>query len=245
MTPLPPLRPSARDLEDLLRQRILVLDGAMGTMIQQRHLQARDFGGPDLEGCNENLVLTRPDVIREIHAAYYAAGSDLVETNTFGAMPTVLAEYGLQGRALEINEAAARIAREAARGFPGPRFVAGSMGPTTKTITVTGGITFPELVESYRVQARGLLAGGVDTLLLETAQDTRNVKAALLGIRKAFDEVGWRVPLQLSATIEPMGTMLAGQGVDAFYASIEHAGPLSVGLNCGTGPEFMADHLRT
>jgi 5-methyltetrahydrofolate--homocysteine methyltransferase len=245
MNPLPPLKSSARELEELLRERILVLDGAMGTMIQQRHLTAHDFGGPELEGCNENLVLTRPDVIREIHGAYFAAGADLVETDTFGAMPTVLAEYGLQDQAVQINEAAARVAREAAKGFPGPRFVAGSMGPTTKTITVTGGITFPELVESYRVQALGLLRGGVDTLLLETAQDTRNVKAALLGIHAAFREVGWRVPLQLSATIEPMGTMLAGQGVDAFYASIEHAEPLSVGLNCGTGPEFMTDHVRT
>ncbi len=240
-----PLKESAKELAELLRQRILVLDGAMGTMIQERNLSAADFGGPELEGCNEALVLTRPDVVREIHAAYFAAGSDVVETNSFGGTPFVLGEYGLSGRAEEINEAAARVAREAARGFPGPRFVAGAMGPTTKTITVTGGIAFPELVEAYRRQALGLLRGGVDTLLLETAQDTRNVKAALLGIGKAFEEVGWRVPLQLSATIEPMGTMLAGQGVDAFWASIEHAGPLSVGLNCGTGPEFMTDHLRT
>ncbi|HLF92353.1 MAG TPA: homocysteine S-methyltransferase family protein, partial [Planctomycetota bacterium] len=217
----------------------------MGTMIQQRNLIAQDFGGPDVEGCNENLVITRPDVIRDIHAEYYRAGADMVETDTFGAMPLVLAEYGLADRALEINEAAARVAREAAKLFPGPRFVAGSMGPTTKTITVTGGVTFAELVENYRLQALGLLRGGVDTLLLETAQDTRNVKAGLLGIAGAFREVGWRVPIQLSATIEPMGTMLAGQGVDAFYASIEHASPLSVGLNCGTGPEFMTDHIRT
>jgi 5-methyltetrahydrofolate--homocysteine methyltransferase len=240
-----PWKESARELRELLRERILVLDGAMGTMIQCRSLTPADFGGPELEGCNENLVLTRPDVVRDIHALYFAAGSDIVETNTFGATPIVLAEYGLSDRTEEINELAARAAREAARGFPGPRFVAGAMGPTTKTITVTGGVTFPELVEAYRRQAIGLLRGGVDTLLLETAQDTRNVKAAILGIGKAFEEIGWRVPLQLSATIEPMGTMLAGQGVEAFAAAVGHASPLSIGLNCGTGPEFMTDHLRT
>ena len=240
-----PLRNSAQELLELLTQRILVLDGAMGTMIQDRRLTAADFGGPELEGCNEVLVVSRPDVVRDIHAAYFEAGADMVETNSFGGTPIVLAEYGLADRAEEINEAAARVAREAARKFSGPRFVAGAMGPTTKTITVTGGVTFPDLVEAYRRQAVGLLRGGVDTLLLETAQDTRNVKAGLLGIRKAFEETGFRVPLMLSLTIEPMGTMLAGQGVDAFYASIEHATPLSVGLNCGTGPEFMTDHVRT
>ena len=240
-----PWNPSAQGLRELLAQRILVLDGAMGTMIQARDLTAQDFGGPELEGCNEYLVVTRPDVIRDIHAAYFAAGSDIVETDTFGGTPLVLAEYGLGDRAGEINEKAARVAREAAKQFPGPRFVAGSMGPTTKTITVTGGVTFPQLVENFRIQAVGLLRGGVDTLLLETAQDTRNVKAALIGIEEAFALAGFRVPLMLSATIEPMGTMLAGQGVDAFYASIAHAEPLSVGLNCGTGPEFMTDHIRT
>jgi len=240
-----PLSPSSKALIELFAQRVLVIDGAMGTMIQQRNLTAQDFGGPDLEGCNENLVLTRPDVIREIHAEYFAAGADLVETNSFGGTPFVLNEYGLGDRAEQINEAAARVALEAAKQFPGPRFVAGSMGPTTKTITVTGGITFPELVENFRRQAVGLLRGGVDALLLETSQDTRNVKAAILGIEQASREIGFRVPLMISATIEPMGTMLAGQGVDAFYASIEHAKPLSVGLNCGTGPEFMTDHLRT
>jgi 5-methyltetrahydrofolate--homocysteine methyltransferase len=240
-----PWASGSKEFLELLRERILVLDGAMGTMIQARNLSAADFGGPDLEGCNENLVLTRPDVVRDIHAAYFEAGADVVETDTFGATPLVLAEYGLAEQAEAINEAAARIALEAARRFPGPRFVAGSMGPTTKAITVTGGVTFPELVENYRRQALGLLRGGVHALLLETAQDTRNVKAGILGIGKAQLELGFRVPLMLSATIEPMGTMLAGQGVDAFWASVEHARPASVGLNCGTGPEFMTDHVRT
>jgi 5-methyltetrahydrofolate--homocysteine methyltransferase len=199
----------------------------------------------DLEGCNENLVVTRPDIVRGVHDAYLDAGADIVATNTFGGMPTVLAEYGLQDLAIELNEAAARIAREAVAKFPGPRFVAGSMGPTTKTITVTGGITFDQLMATYRTQAIGLLKGGADLLLLETAQDTRNVKAAVIAIREAFLQTGLRVPLMISATIEPMGTMLAGQTIDAFYASVEHAEMASIGLNCATGPEFMADHLRT
>ena len=179
----------------LLPERILVIDGAMGTMLQQANLSAKDFGGLDLEGCNENLVVTRPDIVRGVHEAYFDAGADVVATNTFGGMPTVLAEYGLQDRAIELNEAAARIAREAVAKFPGPRFVAGSMGPTTKTITVTGGITFDQLMASYRAQAIGLLKGGADLLLLETAQDTRNVKAAVIAIREAFLQTGLRVPL--------------------------------------------------
>ena len=173
MASVPPLREASKALEALFAERVLVLDGGMGTQIQVRNLTAQDFGGPELEGCNENLVLTRPDVVRDIHAAYFEAGADIVETNSFGGAPFVLGEYGLSAKAELINEASARVAREAAAKFPGPRFVAGSMGPTTKTITVTGGITFPELIENYRIQARGLLKGGVDALLLETAQDTR------------------------------------------------------------------------
>lgn len=234
-----------KELLALFREKILVLDGGMGTMLQAAHLTAADFGGAELEGCNENLNLTRPDVVQKIHEAYFAAGSDMVETNTFGSMPTVLAEYNLADRSREISKAAAEIARRAAKTFSGARFVAGSMGPTTKTITVTGGVTFQQLIDSYRTQAAGLLEGGVDALLLETSQDTRNVKAGIIGINEAFRSTGLRVPLMLSATIEPMGTMLAGQTIDAFYASVEHSGMTSIGLNCATGPEFMADHLRT
>ncbi|HZT36785.1 MAG TPA: methionine synthase [Bryobacteraceae bacterium] len=235
-------------LADALATRILVLDGAMGTMIQQRHLTADDFGGAALEGCNENLVATRPDVILDIHREYFAAGADMVETNTFGGTPLVLGEYGLQACARHLNAAAARLARQAAAEFSTPqrpRFVAGSMGPTTKAITVTGGVTFTELIEHFAVQARGLIEGGVDVLLVETSQDTRNVKAALLAIRKVQDELGLNVPVIVSGTIEPMGTMLAGQTADALYASISHADLLAVGLNCATGPEFMTDHIRT
>jgi 5-methyltetrahydrofolate--homocysteine methyltransferase len=232
-------------LQALFAEKIVCLDGAMGTMIQRRSLTAADFGGPALEGCNENLVLTRPDVISEIHDAYLAAGADLIETNTFGATPIVLAEYGLADRALDLNRAAAKIARASAANAGPDRFVAGSMGPTTRAITVTGGVTFPQLIDAYRLQAAGLLDGGADLLLLETAQDTRNLKAGLLGIRAAFAETGLEVPVSVSATIEATGTMLAGQGVEALWAALEHGGLFSIGLNCATGPRFMADHLRT
>ncbi|HEV3232235.1 MAG TPA: homocysteine S-methyltransferase family protein, partial [Candidatus Dormibacteraeota bacterium] len=217
----------------------------MGTQIQAADLSAADFGGPDLEGCNENLCLTRPEVIAKIHRDYFAAGADVVSTNTFGGTPLTLGEYGLTGSAREINRAAAALAREVAAEFDGPRWIAGAMGPTTKAITVTGGVTFEGLVETYGIQALGLLEGGADLLLLETAQDTRNVKAGILGVWAAFAELGQRVPLMISGTIEPMGTMLAGQGVEAFYTSVAHAGMVSVGLNCATGPEFMTDHVRT
>ena len=237
-----------RSFERLLARRILVIDGAMGTALQERDLSAADFGGEELLGCNEVLVRTRPDVIREIHEEYLAAGADCIETNTFGATPLVLAEYDIAEEAEELNRIAAHLAREAADGHATPerpRFVLGSMGPTTRTLTVTGGVTFAELREHYRVQARGLLRGGADILLLETIQDTSNVKAGYLGILDAFDDTGIERPLALSATIEPMGTMLAGQAIEAFHASIEHMEPLFVGMNCATGPRFMTDHLRT
>jgi 5-methyltetrahydrofolate--homocysteine methyltransferase len=236
------------ELLAVLADRILVLDGATGTGIQARDLSAADFGGPEYEGCNEHLVLTRPDVVRSIHSGYFEAGADMVETDTFGGTPLVLAEYGLAEKALEINREAARLAREVAERYrtpDRPRFVAGSMGPTTKSITVTGGVTFAEMIRHYRVQATGLLEGGADVLVLETVQDTRNLKAGLIGVEQAFAEVGWRVPVMVSATIEAMGTMLAGQSIEAFYASVMHAPLLSVGLNCGTGPEFMTSHLRS
>ena len=241
-------RERAEALQELLAERVLVLDGATGTWLQGQNLTAADFGGPELEGCNENLVFTRPDVVRRMHEEYFAAGADMVETNTFGGTPLVLAEYGLAGKAVEQNRRAAEIAREAAAraSTPGrPRFVLGSMGPTTKAITVTGGATFDEMIVHYRTQAIGLLTGGADALVLETVQDTRNLKAGLIAVEQAFAEVGWRVPLSVSVTIEPTGTMLAGQAVDAVYAAIAHAPLLSIGLNCSTGPEFMTDHLRT
>ncbi len=239
---------SNKKLTELLFDRILVLDGAMGTMLQQRHLTAKDFGGAALEGCNENLVRTRPDVVLDIHRKYFEAGSDVIETNSFGGAPIVLAEYGLAAEAHELNKRAAELARQAADGLnttAKPRFVAGSMGPTTKAITVTGGVTFTGLREAYYVQARGLVEGGVDFLLVETSQDTRNIKAAILAIQKLSREIGTPVPFIVSVTIEPMGSMLAGQTIEAMWASLRHAKPLAFGMNCATGPEFMTDHIRT
>jgi 5-methyltetrahydrofolate--homocysteine methyltransferase len=234
--------------EEQLRKKILVLDGAMGTMLQEAGLTPEDFGGEELDGCNEHLVITAPEVIYNIHCEYLQAGADVVETNTFGGTPIVLEEYGLGTQAYEINKTAAEIARKAVKSFTTPawpRFVAGSMGPTTKTLSVTGGISFDALSDNYRIQAKGLLDGDVDVLLLETSQDALNVKAANLGIQAAFAETGKEVPILLSGTIEPMGTTLAGQNIEAFYLSLEHLNPLAVGLNCATGPEFMRDHLRS
>jgi len=242
------LSESAKALRELLSERILVLDGAMGTMLQQRNLTAQDFGGAALEGCNENLVRTRPDVVLDIHRKYFEAGSDIVETNSFGGATIVLAEYGLAADAHLLNRRAAELARQAADEFSTPakpRFVAGSVGPTTKAITVTGGVTFEGLGEAYYAQARGLVEGGVDLLLVETCQDTRNIKAALLAIQRLSKEIGMQVPVIVSVTIEPMGTMLAGQTVEAMWASLRHAKPLALGMNCATGPEFMTDHIRT
>ena len=233
---------------EALQSRILVLDGAMGTMLQGRHLTAADFGGPDLEGCNEYLVKTRPDVLDSIHRAYLSAGSDIIETNSFGGTRLVLAEYGVENEAYDLNFRAAQLARKAADEFSTtvkPRFVAGSIGPTTKAISVTGGVTFPQLVENFHDQAEALFDGGADILLVETSQDTRNVKAALIGIQRLMEEKGVRIPVMVSGTIEPMGTMLGGQNAEALYASVSHADLLSIGLNCATGPEFMTDHIRS
>ncbi|MBN3527479.1 methionine synthase [Paenibacillus apiarius] len=235
-------------LQERLQDRILILDGAMGTMIQQADLTPDDFGGEHLDGCNEMLVLTRPDVISRIHEQYLEAGADILETNTFGATSVVLAEYDLQDRARELNLTAAKLAVEAAAKYSTPewpRYVAGAMGPTTKTLSVTGGITFDLLIDSYFEEAVALIEAGVDALLLETSQDTLNVKAGSIAIQRAFETTGITLPLMISGTIEPMGTTLAGQNIESFYISLEHLKPISIGLNCATGPEFMRDHLRT
>ena len=237
-------------LKAAIKERILVIDGAMGTAIQERGLTDADFGGPELEGCNEYLVITRPDVIQEIHEGYLAAGADIVETNTFGGTPLVLDEYGLGARAVEMNTVAVRLARKACEKYSTaerPRFVAGSIGPTTKAISVTGGVTFEELVRNFKVQAHALWEAGADYFLVETCQDMRNVKAALIGIDEALATVPApeRIPAAVSLTIEPMGTMLAGQTVEAAIASLSHVDLLYLGLNCATGPEFMTDHVRT
>jgi len=229
-------------------QRVLVLDGATGTMLQSKGLGPGDFGGEKYEGCNELLVSTRPDIILDIHRTYLAAGADIIETDTFGGTPLVLAEYGVGHRAIELNRLAAELARTAAdeASTPSkPRFVAGSIGPTTRAISVTGGVTFGELVTSFSEQAEGLLEGGVDLFFIETCQDTRNAKAAVIAVQEVLARHGTSRPIVISCTIEPMGTMLAGQTAEAFVASMAHAGALAVGLNCATGPEFMTDHIRS
>ena len=236
------------DIHEILHERILVLDGAMGTVLQSQELTADDFGGPHYEGCNEYLNLTRPDVVQAIHTAYLEAGADIILTNTFGGTRIVLAEYDLQDQVHAINAAAARLARKVAAACSTgakPRFVAGSLGPQTKTISVTGGITFDEVMAAFYTQVLGLLEGGVDLLLIETAQDTLNLKATMLGAQRAMRETGITVPVMISGTIEAMGTMLGGQSIEALYTSVTHFQPLSIGLNCATGPEFMTDHLRS
>jgi 5-methyltetrahydrofolate--homocysteine methyltransferase len=231
-----------------MSERILVLDGAMGTMLQAAEMGPDDFGGAEMDGCNEILVETRPDVVLGVHRAYIEAGADIIETNTFGGTPIVLAEFGLAERTVELNRRAAELARQVADQYSGsgrPRFVAGSIGPTTKAISVTGGVTFGELVEAFALQARGLLEGGVDLFLVETCQDTRNTKAALIAVDAVCSEADLHRPTMVSCTIEPQGTMLAGQGAEAFAISLDHFGLLGMGLNCATGPEAMTDHLRS
>ncbi|MCM3744777.1 methionine synthase [Sporosarcina luteola] len=235
-------------IEQQLKNRILIIDGAMGTMLQAEDLSEDDFGGEEYDGCNEYLNILRPDILDRIHRSYLEAGADIICTNTFGGTPLVLDEFSLGHQASEINKKAVEIAKKCAADFSTtewPRFVAGAIGPTTKTLSVTGGITFDKLSDDFYVQAKALIEGGADLLLMETSQDMLNVKAGTIGIKRAFEETGIELPVMISGTIEPMGTTLAGQSIEAFYISIEHIKPLSVGLNCATGPEFMTDHLRS
>jgi len=235
-------------LYDALASRILVLDGAMGTEMQRCDLHAPDFGGAEFEGCNENLNLTRPDVVLKVHRDYLTAGADIIETNTFGSMSVQLADYGLETQAYEISAAASRLARQAADEFSTPlkpRFVAASIGPTSKTVALIGNISFDDLAASYFEQFRGLIDGGADILLIETCLDTLNIKAALHARARLVKNLGRPIPAMVSGTIENMGTMLGGQPADALYTSVAHADLLSFGLNCASGPEFMTDHIRT
>ncbi len=236
------------DLYELAKKQIIVLDGGMGTVLQGYELTEKDYGGKEYDGCPEMLNIHRPDIIREVHEAYFKAGADMVEANTFGGSRVPLAEYGLQDRVKEINAAAIKIAKEAAAQFATPerpRLVAASIGPGTKSISVTGGITFDEVMDAYYEQGLALVEAGADALLLETCQDTLNIKAASIGLLKARDELGSKVPLMISLTIEPTGTMLAGQGVEAAYTSLKHLDIFSIGLNCATGPEFMTEKIRS
>ena len=225
---------------------VLVFDGATGTSLQQMDLSAEDFGGAALEGCNENLVFTRPDAVQAVHRLFLDAGCDVIETDTFGAASTVLAEYDLQDQAFAINKRAAELAREMAEAYSTPekpRFVAGSMGPTTKLPTL-GHIDFDELRDAFAEQAEGLLAGDVDLFIVETCQDVLQIKAALQGIEQAFAKTGQRRPLMVSVTMETTGTMLVGSDIAAVVAILEPF-PIDVlGLNCATGPEQMKEHVR-
>jgi 5-methyltetrahydrofolate--homocysteine methyltransferase len=234
-------------LAGLLGQRIVLLDGATGTALAALGLTAKDYGGEARFGCHEALVLHRPDVVLELHRSYLKAGADIVETDTFGATPVVLAEYGLARRCKEINRKAAEIARKACaeferkgKGKRHSRFVAGSIGPTTRSLTLTGGITFAELVKSYTSQVEGLADGGADVLLIETSQDPLNLKAALIACRDAAPGL----PVAVSATLEPTGTTLGGQTIEAVAVTVEPWQPLWVGINCSTGPGPMTEHVR-
>jgi 5-methyltetrahydrofolate--homocysteine methyltransferase len=237
------------EFKELLSKRILVLDGAMGTSLQEMNLTAADYGGVQFEGCPENLVLTRPDVIEQVHRSYLDVGADIIETDTFGGTSIVLAEYGLQDRDYEINFEAARLARRLADNYSTaekPRFVAGSLGPTTKSLSLMGGVTFDEMADAYYRQAKALIEGGAHILLLETALDTLNLKAGGVAIMRLFEEKNEIWPLMISGTIERIGrAMLAGQGVEALYTTVRHLHPVSIGLNCATGPRDMTDHLRS
>jgi 5-methyltetrahydrofolate--homocysteine methyltransferase len=231
---------------DAVDQRVIIYDGAMGTGIQQRGLTADDFGGPELEGCNELLVVTRPDIIKELHAEYLAVGVDVIETDTFGGMPITLGEYGQADRAHEINLAAARIAREVASDFSTPdhpRFVAGSIGPGTKFPSL-GQIRFAELRDHYQVQAEALIEGGVDVIIIETMFDLLSIKAAMIGSRRAMAVVGTDVPLQVQITMELTGRMLPGTEIAAALTALDAMRPDVIGINCATGPVEMSEHLR-
>jgi len=235
---------NSQSLTDALTDRVLIADGAMGTMIQAADLTLDDFDGH--EGCNEVLNVTRPEVVRDIHEAYLRAGSDCVETNTFGANLANLGEYGITDRIYELSEAGARIAREAVDAWSTaehPRYVLGAVGPGTKLPTL-GHVPFAVLRDAYQKNAKGLLDGGADGLLVETCQDLLQAKAALIGAKRAMTEVGRKVPLICHVTVETTGTMLLGSEIGAAMTALEPLGVDLIGLNCATGPAEMTEHLR-
>jgi 5-methyltetrahydrofolate--homocysteine methyltransferase len=253
----------AQALPDLLRQRIAILDGAMGTMIQRFRLGEAQYRGErfagfdrDVKGNNELLSLTRPDVIADIHESYLAAGADLIETNTFGATSIAQADYGMAHLAVEMNRASARLARQACDKFATPdrpRFVVGALGPTPKTASISPdvndpgarNVSFEQLRIAYREQIEALVEGGSDVLLVETIFDTLNAKAALFAIEEYFESSGERLPLIISGTVtDASGRILSGQTVTAFWHSVRHARPLAVGLNCALGAALMRPYIQ-
>ncbi len=256
-----------QSITDLLKQRILVIDGAMGTMIQRHKLTEADYRGDrfrdwpsDVKGNNDLLCLTQPAIIAGIHQEYLEAGADIIETNTFSSTTIAQADYGMQSLAYELNVAAARCARTAienyrkATGDASPKYVAGAIGPLNKTLSLSPdvnnpgfrAVTFDEVVTAYAEQIKGLVDGGVDILLIETIFDTLNAKAAIFAARKYFRESGHALlPIMISGTItDASGRTLSGQTLEAFYTSVMHAKPLSIGLNCALGAKEMRPHIE-
>ncbi|MCG8388042.1 MAG: homocysteine S-methyltransferase family protein [Cytophagales bacterium] len=252
-------------IDDILKERILVLDGAMGTMIQRHKLEEEDFRGErfkdhlhPLKGNNDLLSLTRPDIIKEIHLQYFEAGADIAETNTFSSTSIAQADYHLQEAVYDLNFYSAKIAKEAAEEYTAkephkPRFVAGSLGPTNRTASISPdvnnpgfrAIEFDELVEAYKEQAKALMDGGVDMMLVETVFDTLNAKAALYAIDVLFEEEGKSLPVMVSGTItDASGRTLSGQTTDAFLISLEHFPLMSIGLNCALGAKELRPYLQ-
>jgi 5-methyltetrahydrofolate--homocysteine methyltransferase len=253
----------ARELPELLKRRIVIIDGAMGTLIQRFKLTETDFRGErfrdhpkDLKGNNELLQFSRPDVLRQIHDQYLAAGADIIETNTFGATSIAQEDYGLAHAAREMNVAAARIAKAAAMAASTPdrpRFVAGALGPTPRTASISPdvndpgarNVTFEQLRAAYHEQASGLLEGGADLFLVETIFDTLNAKAAIFALDELMQATGERVPVIVSGTVtDASGRILSGQTVGAFWHSVRHARPLAVGLNCALGAALMRPYIE-
>src|ERR1041385_7916558 len=235
-----------RSFLDTLRERVVVFDGATGTNLQARDLGPEDFGGATLEGCNEMLALTRPGVIADLHRSFFEVGVDAMETDTLGAFPIVLSEYGIADRTVELNRAAARIAKEVASGYATsdrPRWVVGSIGPGTKLPSL-GQIDFVTLRDGYEAQVEGLLAGGVDVLLIETVYDLLQAKAAVVACRRAMARADRTVPLMGQGTMETTGRMLVGSEIGAALTALEALRPDVIGLNCATGPREMTEHLR-
>jgi len=255
-----------KSIQDCLKERILVIDGAMGTMIQRHKLEEKDYRGErfknwpsDLKGNNDLLCLTQPDIVEGIHRQYLEAGADIIETNTFNAQRISMADYHMEDLAFEINVAAATIAKRAARDFTArnpakPRFVAGAIGPMNKTLSLSPdvnnpgfrAVSFDEVTDAYYEQVKGLVEGGVDLLLIETIFDTLNAKAAVFAIKKYFrDTKKAELPICISGTItDASGRTLSGQTLEAFYVSVMHARPLSIGLNCALGAREMRSHIE-
>ncbi len=259
----PPHYTRGQALPGILKQRIAILDGAMGTMIQRFKLSEAQYRGErfkdfpkDVKGNNELLSLTRPDVIRDIHEGYLAAGADMVETNTFGATTIAQADYDMADLAIEMNRASAQLARAACDKFSTPdkpRFALGALGPTPKTASISPdvndpgarNVNFEELRQAYFEQVQALVEGGVDALLLETIFDTLNAKAALFAIEEYFEASGERLPLIISGTVtDASGRILSGQTVTAFWHSVRHAKPLAIGLNCALGAALMRPYIQ-